>query len=134
GMSLARRHALSASTLCALALLIGACRTAAVYNPTDIALVSPQPLSIEGVSAVIDRAARLQGWQVENLQPGSKLASKSRGRAIATATIVYDTRAFSIQLRSSVGLRQSGDKIHKLYNKWVEALETTILQESAAPQ
>ena len=55
-------------------------------------------------------------------------------RTIATATIVYDARAFSIQLRNSVGLRQSGDKIHKLYNKWVEALETTILQEAAAPQ
>ena len=96
--------------------------------------MSPWLLSLEDVSAIIDRAARLEGWLVENLEPGTKFVSKRRGRALATATIVYDTRAFSIQLRSSVGLRQSGEKIHKVYNEWVEALETTILQESAAPQ
>ncbi|MGH7288043.1 MAG: hypothetical protein ACREI8_08520 [Myxococcota bacterium] len=79
----------------------------------DVAFVSLQLLTIEGVSAAIDRAAPPG---LAGREPGTKLTSKSRGRAIATATIVYDTRAFSIQLRSSVGLRQSGDKIHKLYS------------------
>jgi len=80
----------------------------------------------------VERAARVQGWETEVLQPGVLLATKRRGRHVASSTIEFDERSFSITLRNSSELKQSGGRIHKAYNEWVRNLADAIRREAAS--
>ncbi len=119
-----------ATALVLTLLLVPACRTARVYEVEDQAL-GPAPL--EQREAQIARAARMQGWSVETLEPGVMIATKRLKKHVASTTVVYDEDSFSLALRNSVSFKQSGDRIHKLYNAWVEDLETAIRREASAP-
>lgn len=108
-----------------------ACSTAPIYDVADARLGGTATL--EQRTQQIVRAARMQDWEVEQLQPNVMIAIKKRGRHVATTTIRYDETRFSLELRNSVDLAQSPTRIHKLYNEWVEGLENSIRQEVSAP-
>lgn len=114
-----------------LALLLGACRTAPIYN-VQRAPIGMSGASLEDVGVWIDRAARLQEWRTEAVAPGTLLVTKSRGRHVATATIRYDATSYSITLRNSIDLKQRHGEIHKAYNEWIRSLDRTIRREVAA--
>lgn len=101
----------------------------AVYN------VSATPIhrdaTIDEVGERIRRAAQMQDWEVQEVQPRVLYVKKRRGQHSATAAITYDVGSFSIQLRGSENLKQSGTQIHKLYNQWIRELESTVQSEVA---
>ena len=78
------------------------------------------------------RAAELNGWKVVGLEPGVVIAEKRKGRHAAQVDIKYDRDSFDITYRNSAVLKYDGQNIHKLYNLWVEGLETSIRREVAA--
>lgn len=116
-----------------LAALLGGCRTAPVHDVANARLESPTALTLDEVHTRIARAARTQGWVVEDVEPGVVIVSKTVDDHVATSTITFDTNQFSISLRHSVNLRQHDGSIHKVYNQWVEALELGIRQEAKSP-
>ena len=87
--------------------------------------------TIEQVGERVRRAAQMQGWDVREVQHRVLYVTKQRGRHSATASIAYDVDSFSIQFRGSENLKQSGARIHKLYNEWIRELESTIQHEVA---
>jgi len=102
---------------------------AAVYDVAEAPLHGAG--TVEQVGEKIRRAAQMQGWQVQEIQPRVLYVTKRRGKHSATASISYDVHAFDIQLRSSENLKQTDSRIHKLYNEWIRALESTIQNEVA---
>jgi hypothetical protein len=133
-----RRFAYSPPTRAALGLLPAAllvlatvgCSTAPIHNvpPTRLGHAP----SLEKRAEQIDRAARFEGWTVETLEPGLKIVNKRKGSHVASSTVRFDRERYSITLRDSINLDQSGDRIHKVYNLWVEGLEDAIRNEAAA--
>jgi hypothetical protein len=109
-----------------LAFVAGACRTAPVYSVDQQPLRLAPSATLEDSRKHIERAARLHGWQVEDLGGQKLLATKRRGQHAAAVEIGYDERSFSISYRDSVLLRYDGRRIHKAYNGWVQALEGGI--------
>jgi hypothetical protein len=100
-----------------------------VYNVSDVPF--HQAGNIEEVGERIRRAARMAGWEVQEVQPQVFYVTKRRGSHSATASVNYDIAAFSIQFRASENLKQSDTRIHKLYNEWIHELELTIQNEVA---
>ena len=118
-----------------IALLISGCvwlsgNRVPVYNVLDAPLSTTQTEAQVGEN--IRRAARIQGWEVEELDEDVIYVTKRRGSHFATAAVLYDARTFSIQLRGSQYLKQGEGRIHKLYNQWVRDLEATIQREVAS--
>jgi hypothetical protein len=117
-----------------LALLwFGACRTAPIYDVVGEPLRFERALTEEEVAERIERAAEMQGWVSQEFASGQLVVTKRKGRHIASATVTYDTSSFSITFRNSVDFKQSGDRIHKLYNEWIRALVSTIQMEVSSP-
>ncbi len=116
-----------------LLVLVGAlaCRTAPIYE------VDRQPLrgvdSFQEAQNEIARAARMNGWEVELVNPGHFIATKRKGRHVASVDIHHDGWYYSIHYRNSAMFKYDGQNIHKLYNFWIESLENTINGEVAAP-
>lgn len=115
----------------ALLLALAACSTTApIY--TVRAVQFPREGLLFEVGVGIERAARLQNWEVEARERGMLALRKRKGPGhIARAHVRYDERQFSIEPAESVGLRQGEDRIHAIYNEWVKTLEATILVEVA---
>ena len=84
------------------------------------------------VGEIIGRAARIQGWEVEEVNQNVIYVTRRRGSHSATAAVLYDATAFSIQLRGSQNFKQGEGRIHKLYNQWVRDFEVTIQREGAS--
>lgn len=121
------------AALTALAMLAGACVTAPIYEAVDVPLHFDRPTTLEEIGFRIARAARMQDWEAYKLADGHTVASKRKGRHLATVSIFYSDEAFSIRFRNASEFKHSGDRIHKLYNEWVRHLETTILMEISSP-
>ena len=102
----------------------------AVYEVADARLQGAE--SIEQVRKGIQRAAQIQGWDLQEVESRRLYATKTRGQHSATAVIRYRRDAFSIELRASENLKQANGRIHKLYNEWVRALEESIQIEVIA--
>ena len=130
------------SLLLTAALAISGCTSAAeigvwlsgnrvpVHNVLDAPLSTTQTEAQVGES--IRRAARIQGWGVEEMDQNVIYVTRRHGSHFATAAVLYDARAFSIQLRGSQNFKQGEGRIHKLYNQWVRDLEATIQREVAS--
>lgn len=119
-------------TLALVALLaLGAgCRTAPIRD-VDHAPLPSAPLDAR--QQQIERAALMQGWEIQHIAPNLMIATKRRGRHVASTMIEFDRDSYSIRLRNSVALRQTDDRIHKTYNDWVERLEYSIRREADMP-
>jgi hypothetical protein len=131
-MGVRKSHTWWASTAL-LWLLLASCVTARIYEPENVPLQYDYSISLAQVSDRVERAARMQGWKTERLSSGHLVATKRKGRHVGTVTIVYDTAKFSLLFRNAVDFKQSGGRIHKLYNEWIRNLEDTIQMEFASP-
>ena len=115
--------------LLSIVLLAPGCRTARIHDVRDHRV----PVAdLELREEQIRRAARLQGWEVEVLRPGELIVTKKRGRHVAASTIEFTPDRYSITLRNSTDLKQSGNRIHKVYNRWIEGLDASIESEARA--
>lgn len=101
-----------------------------VYNVLDAPLGTTRTEA--QVGEIIRRAARIQGWEVEEVNHNVIYVTRRHGPHSATAAVLYDAAAFSIQLRGSQNFKQGEGSIHKLYNQWVHDLEETIQREVAS--
>jgi hypothetical protein len=79
---------------------------------------------------MIQSLARRFGWETEELAPGELIATRRRGHAIAVVQIRFDARSFDIRYRNSENLLRSEGRIHRRYNRWVEALAVGIQREA----
>jgi len=114
-----------------LTIGLGACavNTQPIYEVRNRQFVE-QPDSLAVVSARIEQAARFLEWTTEVPSPGVLIASKRKGRKHAASVLVqFDSRKFSIINRDSLALDYDGERIHKLYNRWVRELEAAIARE-----
>jgi len=110
--------------------IVAGCSTAPIHNVETTRLSDSQPLEVR--EKQIDRAARLQNWEVETIGPGVMVATKRRGAHMAASTIRFSPQSYSITLRNSVELEQSKTRIHDLHHTWVQGLDSSIRQETAA--
>jgi hypothetical protein len=101
-----------------------------VYNVSDAPLSTTRTEA--QVGELIRRAARIQGWEIEEVGKNVIYVTKRHGLHSATAVVLYDEAAFSIQLRGSQNFKEGEGRIHKLYNQWVQDLETAIQREVAS--
>ena len=104
------------------------CKTAPIHNVR--VAVDPAPLEVRHQQIV--RAAHMQGWTTQSPGPGIVIATRRKGRHTASSTIEFDGSNYSITLRNSAFLKQSGDSIHKLYNVWIQGLEQSINREMSS--
>lgn len=69
-------------------------------------------------------------WLVQHVSPTEIRAEiTQRGRHHAEISIPYSTSQFAIDYRSSWGLDYEDGEIHRNYNRWVNNLRNSILQE-----
>ncbi|MGH8436606.1 MAG: hypothetical protein ACRERX_19555 [Pseudomonas sp.] len=72
-------------------------------------------------------------WLVQHVSPTEIRAEiTQRGRHHAEISIPYSASQFAIEYRSSWGLDYDDGKIHRNYNRWVNNLRNSILQELQA--
>ena len=107
-----------------------ACVGAKIYSAHEVPFPESARASEEEVAALIDFAARRQGWVVQAVATGKMRARYGRGRHSAVVTIRYSTKTFSISYFDSANLRYDGRRIHGVYNKWVKNLEAAIQREA----
>jgi hypothetical protein len=109
-----------------LALLAG-CRSDAVYNVEDAAVVaSVANLSSADVKKAILRAGGGLGWVMKDNGDGKIIATLSLRKHLAVVDIDYSTKSYSIRYKDSQELDYDGTNIHKNYNGWVQNLQRGI--------
>jgi hypothetical protein len=118
-------------------LVLTGCRTAPLYDVTNIAFTTP-PTSVKRVLTINDYKDAIiiggskRNWTFEDAGPGHLIGSvRVRGKHSATVDIMFDTAAFSITHKSSQNLNYSADRreIHPNYNSWIHLLEQDIQAE-----
>jgi hypothetical protein len=129
-------RALAGLVLIAAVALAG-CRTAPLYDASDIAFNNP-PTSVKRVLTQDDyrdaiiRGGAKRNWTFEDAGPGHLVGSVGvRGKHFATVDVVFDTERFSITHKTSTNLNYNGDTrvIHPNYNSWVHLLQDDIQSE-----
>ncbi|WP_405119170.1 hypothetical protein [Pseudomonas leptonychotis] len=116
-------------SLLAIALLLGACTSKAIYNPEEH-FSSQLAISDSQMQRAIVTALHDRQWTVQSVKPGMIQAALTvRNRHHAEVDIPYTSTAFNINYRSSWGLDYKNGKIHGNYNRWVNRLRDNILKE-----
>lgn len=119
------RFFLIASAL-AVAAAVAGCGTQPIYNVEQTAATSGKPLTQEQVKAAIIRAGAALGWQMKEEGPGMLVGTLQLRSHTAVVSIPYTATSYSVKYRSSVNLEESGGKIHKNYNGWIQNLQKGI--------
>lgn len=110
-------------------LLLGACRTAPVFN------VEAHPIAISGTSHTADdvrkaiiRAGSRRGWVFSEEGPGKLVGTLSLRKHQATVDVTYGKDSYDITYRDSRNLNYdaANNKIHSNYNGWVQNLVNDI--------
>lgn len=110
-----------------IAVLLGACRTATVYEVKSAAIVSnlANPSKDEVRKAIV-RAAYGLGWQIKDNGPDAMIGTLMLREHTAVVDIPYSTKQYSIHYKSSTNLNYDGTSIHANYNGWVQNLSKAI--------
>ena len=120
----------SNSKLAVLAIVIAlaGCSTAPIMTVTDAVATSAsgKPLSKEEVRSAILRAGSALGWQIKDESPNLLIGTIQLRKHLAVIEIPYSSNNYSIKYRSSTNLDESGGKIHKNYNGWIQNLTRGI--------
>ena len=114
-----------------ISILVGGagCRTAPIYNATNIPLASNTRITLDDVTKGVLAAGRNRGWIMDQVRPGEITGSLTTNQHLAEVTVTYDTSRFSITYRNSTNLMHAGNDIHKRYNIWVNQLQAAIQDE-----
>jgi hypothetical protein len=110
-----------------IAVLLGACRTATVYEVKDAAVVSNAPkISKDDVRKAIVRAGSGLGWQIKDNGPNALIGTLMLRDHVAIVDIPYSEKHYSINYKNSTNLNYDGTTIHSNYNGWVQNLSKAI--------
>lgn len=110
-------------------IALAGCTSKPIVNVEQSASVAN---STEMQQAII-RALKTREWLVQSITPTEiKAEITTRGRHHAEIDIPYTASHFAIQYRSSWGLDEKDGTIHGNYNRWIENLRSSILQELPA--
>ena len=112
----------------ALALLLGACRTAPViYEVKDATVTTNVPnASKEDVRKAIMRAGAGLGWQMADNGPNAMIGTLLLRTHKAVVDIPYSATQYSITYKDSTNLNYNGKSIHSNYNGWIQNLDKAI--------
>lgn len=113
-----------------LILTVAACGQT-LMNVKGAKLSAPPSATMDQIAAAIRRAGVEHGWRMEEVSPGKMGAQIHIRNGVATVTIEYDKKAYSINYRSSRLLNYNGVRIHYRYNDEVKALRSAIDKEVA---
>lgn len=119
---------LLASALLAV-FLTGCATTQPINNIAETSVPRLVTASQNQVGKAITSAVYARGWRVIKDEPGLIEASINVRTHRADVSIPYSAKGYSIEYKNSVNLDQSGNMIHRNYNKWVTLLDRQIQQE-----
>ncbi len=90
-----------------IALIMGGCKSAPVYNVEQAEIAVPPSARLDDVRQAIVSGARKAGWLAKPVQTGKIIATYSakRGRLQAVVDIDYDMNSYDIRYRSSHNLK-----------------------------
>jgi hypothetical protein len=109
-----------------LTLALIGCRSAPVYNATDVPVNASEKATAADVKKAIMSAGAALGWQMKGDAPGHIVATLALRKHMAIVDIPYSTNSFSILYKDSTELGYNGSSIHSNYNGWVQNLERQI--------
>ena len=119
----------------AAATALTACNTIApIQNVENVPVSSSsnKPLSPAEVRAAIVRAGAGLGWIMKDAGPGTINGTLILRTHTADVQIPYSATSYGIVYKSSINLQESGGKIHRNYNGWVQNLQRGINAQIAA--
>lgn len=125
----------SLALVCAAVTTMVGCNTIApIHDVSNTTVVSPagKPLSSDQVRSAIVRAGAGLGWIVTDARPGVLNGKLLLRTHVAEVEIPYSATAYSITYKSSENLGESGGKIHRNYNGWIQNLNRGINAQLAA--
>lgn len=122
-------HTIRLLSIGVLLLALGACTSKPVLNPQQPAPAGRE-FSQEQMQRAILRALSKRGWSATQVDASRiDAAITVRGKHHAEIGIDYRSYDFRIQYLDSWGLDYENGKIHRNYNRWVNNLRASILQE-----
>ena len=113
----------------AATLLLGACRTAPIYNvEAQPIAVSASTYTVEDVRKAIIRAGGRRGWTFQDAGEGMLVGMIALRKHRATIDVSYDKETFGITYRDSEDLSYNEGQgvIHSNYNGWIQNLAQDI--------
>jgi hypothetical protein len=119
----------------AAAAALTACSTLApIQNVENVSVssASNRPLSPADVRGAIVRAGAGLGWIMKDAGPGAIHGTLILRTHTAEVQIPYSATSYGIVYKSSVNLQESGGKIHRNYNGWIQNLNRGINAQLAA--
>ncbi|MBA1202371.1 hypothetical protein G7009_11470 [Pseudomonas capeferrum] len=112
-------------------LLIGVvgCTSKPLLTPQEQISLNP-PVSAEQVKLAIVQTAIKRGWTVREVNAQQVQADiLVRNTFYAAVDVDYSANGYRISYRDSRELNYKDGKIHRNYNRWVNALDIDILRE-----
>src|SRR5688572_16043922 len=92
-----------------VAVILGACRTATVYEVKDAAIVANVAnVSKDDVRKIIVRAGNGLGWQFKDNGPDALIGTLMLRDHVAVVDIPYSAKQYSITYKSSTNLGYDG--------------------------
>ena len=119
----------------AVAAALSACNTLAPIQNVDSVPVSSsanKPLTAAEVRAAIVRAGAGLGWIMKDAGAGMINGTLILRTHSAEVQIPYSATSYGIVYKSSINLQESGGKIHRNYNGWIQNLNRGINAQIAA--
>ena len=119
----------------AAATALTACSTLApIQNVENVSVSSSanKPLTPNEVRGAIVRAGAGLGWIMKDAGPGTINGTLILRTHTADVQIPYSAMSYGIVYKSSINLQESGGKIHRNYNGWVQNLNRGINAQLAA--
>ncbi len=123
----------SLTLLFALALGLGACTSAPIYNVASDSFSAGEAKPLAVRSEQIKRAGAQLGWIVEDVTPptpGVLKATLYIRSHKAVVRIDFSQTQFSITYVDSSNLNYDGQTIHRNYNGWIQNLRGAIIEQS----
>lgn len=120
--------------VCAAAALAGCNTIAPIHNVASASVTTQanQALTTEQVRGAIVRAGAGLGWIMKDVGPGRLTGTLMLRTHTAEVDIPYSASSYSITYRSSSNLQESGGRIHRNYNGWIQNLNKGINAQLAA--
>jgi len=119
----------------AAATVLTACNTMApIQNVENVSVSSSsnKALTPAEVRGAIVRAGAGLGWIMKDGAPGVINGTLLLRTHTAEVQIPYSATSYGIVYKSSINLQESGGKIHRNYNGWVQNLNRGINAQLAA--
>lgn len=98
-----------------------------VLNFTNSPVVAPAgKKNMDDIKRGIILAGSRSGWQMQQVKPGTIIATIFLRGRMAKVAINYTTETYNITYKDSSNLNYQGGTIHGTYNKWVTELHNNI--------